>query len=130
MILARTTSKKKDTLLFLVIAPMWMNFLLRTYAWLTILEKNGIVNKLLSLFDLGPYQLLYNEGAVMLGMVYNYLPFMILPLHSIMTKIDNRLIEAAQDLGAPSRMVFSEVVLPLSVPGRYKSVPFRERQKV
>lgn len=116
-IISRADAKKQHIYLMLVMLPMWMNFLLRTYAWMTILENTGLINKLLGILGLGPFSMINTQGAVVLGMVYNYLPFMILPLHSIMTKIDNRLIEAAQDLGAPARMVFSEVVLPLSVPG-------------
>ena len=116
-IISRFDAKKQKIYLLLVMLPMWMNFLLRTYAWMTLLENTGIINKVLGIFGIGPFAMINTQGAVVLGMVYNYLPFMILPLHSIMTKIDNRLIEAAQDLGAPSRMVFSEVVLPLSVPG-------------
>lgn len=122
MILARTTFKRKNTLLFLVIAPMWMNFLLRTYAWLTILENNGILNKILSVFNLGPYQFLYNEGAVLLGMVYNYLPFMILPIYTVLTKLDNNVIQASYDLGASKVQTFMRIELPLSMPGVYSGI--------
>lgn len=122
MILAMTTFKRKDTLLFLVIAPMWMNFLLRTYAWLTILETNGIINRFLSLFGLGPYQLLYNEGAVMLGMVYNYLPFMILPIYTVLTKLDNSILQASYDLGANKAQTFLKVIFPLSMPGVFSGI--------
>ena len=122
MILARTTFKQKNTLLFLVIAPMWMNFLLRTYAWLTILENNGILNKILGLFNLGPYQFLYNEGAVILGMVYNYLPFMILPIYTVLTKLDDNVIQASYDLGASKQQTFMRVELPLSMPGVYSGI--------
>lgn len=101
----------------LIMLPMWMNFLLRTYAWMTILEKNGLLNKLLGLVGLGPFDMINTQGAVVLGMVYNYLPFMILPLYSIMTKIDNRTIEAAQDLGANTKNVFTRIVIPMSMPG-------------
>ena len=101
----------------LVMLPMWMNFLLRTYAWMTLLERNGLINRFFALFGLGPFEMINTQGAVVLGMVYNYLPFMILPLYTIMVKIDDRIIEAAQDLGANSFHVFSKVVLPLSVPG-------------
>ncbi len=122
MILARTSFKRKDTLLFLIIAPMWMNFLLRTYAWLTILETNGILNKFFGLFGMGPYQLLYNEGAVMLGMVYNYLPFMILPIYTALSKLDNSLLQASADLGADKFQTFRRVVFPLSIPGVYSGI--------
>ena len=122
MILARTSFKQKNTLLFLVIAPLWMNFLLRTYAWLTILENNGIINRILGFFNLGPYQLLYNEGAVLLGMVYNYLPFMILPIYTVLTKLDNSVIQASHDLGATKLQTFMRVELPLSMPGVYSGI--------
>ena len=116
-VVSRASEKKQKTYLLLVMLPMWMNFLLRTYAWMTLLENTGIINKLLAMVGLGPFFMINTQGAVVLGMVYNYLPFMILPLYSIMAKIDNRLIEAAQDLGAPSGKVFSQVVWPLSIPG-------------
>ncbi len=122
MILAKTTFKQKSTLLFLVIAPMWMNFLLRTYAWLTILENNGILNRILGIFNLGPYQFLYNEGAVLLGMVYNYLPFMILPIYTALEKLDNNVIQASYDLGASKSQTFTRVELPLSMPGVYSGI--------
>jgi len=97
--------------------PMWMNFLLRTYAWMTILEKNGLINQLLGKFGLGPLQMINTPGAVVLGMIYNYLPYMILPLYSTMIKIEKHLIEAAQDLGANTWVVLWRVVVPLSMPG-------------
>lgn len=122
LILARTSFKRKNTLLFLVIAPMWMNFLLRTYAWLTILETNGIVNKIFAFFGLGPFRLLYNEGAVMLGMVYNYLPFMILPIYTALTKLDANLLQASADLGANKVQTFRRIILPLSMPGVYSGI--------
>ena len=97
--------------------PMWMNFLLRTYAWMTILENNGLINKFLSLFGIGPLQMINTQGAVILGMVYNYIPFMILPLYTTMCKIGNDVIEAAQDLGGSPLQVMAKVVIPLSLPG-------------
>jgi len=108
---------KKSFLIFLFLVPMWMNFLLRTYAWLSILEQNGFVNTLLSDIGLPKINILYTEKAVVLGMVYNFLPFMILPIHTVLTKIDRQLIEAAQDLGANSVSVFFRLVFPLSLPG-------------
>ena len=84
----------------IVMLPMWMNFLLRTYAWMTLLGNNGVINHLLGLIGIGPLKLINTSGAVVLGMVYNYLPFMILPLYSVMVKIDKSVIEAASDLGA------------------------------
>ena len=116
-ILSRKPANAQRTMLMLVMLPMWMNFLLRTYAWMTLLEKNGLINKFFGLFGLGPFEMINTPGAVVLGMVYNYLPFMILPLHSIMVKIDDRVIEAAQDLGASPLRVFAKVVVPLSMPG-------------
>ncbi len=116
-IISRMHYSKQKMMVMLTMLPMWMNFLLRTYAWMTILENNGLLNKLFGLVGLGPFQFINTQGAVVLGMVYNYLPFMILPLYSIMTKIDDRTIEAARDLGAGSVNVFLRVVLPLSTPG-------------
>ncbi|SDM55154.1 ABC transporter permease [Acetanaerobacterium elongatum] len=116
-IISRAETGGQNLMIMLIMLPMWMNFLLRTYAWMTILEKNGLINRFFGLFGIGPFELINTPGAVVLGMVYNYLPFMILPLYSVMTKIDKRVIEAAQDLGANTMGVFSRVVIPLSVPG-------------
>ena len=116
-ILSRKTGSQQRTMLMLVMLPTWMNFLLRTYAWMTLLEKNGIINRLLGFIGLGPFEMINPQGAVVLGMVYNYLPFMILPLYSIMTKIDNSVIEAAQDLGASTPQILRRVLIPLSMPG-------------
>ena len=96
---------------------MCMSFLLRTLAWVGLLQDTGIINRLLGLIGIGPITLIRTPGAVILGMVYNYLPYMILPLYSTIVKIDHRLIEAAQDLGCNGRKVFSKVILPLSMPG-------------
>ena len=105
----------------LIMLPMWMNFLLRTYSWMSILENNGLINQLLRLLGLiGPdahLQLIGTPGAVVLGMVYNYLPFMILPIYSVIVKLDGSLLEAARDLGAGSAAVFRRVIFPLSLPG-------------
>ncbi len=100
--ISRMFYTRQKLALMLVMLPMWMHFLLRTYAWMTLLEKNGLINKLFGLIGLGPFNMINTQGAVVLGMIYNYLPFMILPLYSVMTKIDNRTVEAAQDLGANS----------------------------
>lgn len=116
-ILSRQKGSTQRTMLMLVMLPMWMNFLLRTYAWQTLLEDVGIINKLLGFIGLGPFHMINTQGAVVLGMVYNYLPFMILPLYSIMVKIDKSIFEAAQDLGANSFHTLFKVLLPLSVPG-------------
>jgi spermidine/putrescine transport system permease protein len=115
--------------LALIMLPMWMNFLLRTYSWMSILENNGLLNQLfqkIGLFSLltsmtgqeiESFQMLRTPGAVTLGMVYNYLPFMILPIYSVILKLDRNLLEAARDLGANSAQVFLRVILPLSLPG-------------
>ncbi len=116
-ILSRKQGFQKQTLSIMVMLPMWMNFLLRTYAWMTILENNGLINKFLSLFGIGPLQMINTQGAVILGMVYNYIPFMILPLYTTMCKIGNDVIEAAQDLGGSPLQVMAKVVIPLSLPG-------------
>jgi len=104
-------------LYMLVMLPMCMSFLLRTLAWVGLLQDTGIINQLLALVGLGPVRMIRTPGAVILGMVYNYLPYMILPLYAIIVKIDKRLIEAAEDLGCTPVQVFSKVVLPLSMPG-------------
>ena len=115
--LSRLRVNKQHIMLMLVMLPMWMNFLLRTYAWMTLLGNNGIINNLLGMIGIGPLKLINTEGAVVLGMVYNYLPFMILPLYSVMVKIDKSLIEAASDLGCNPVSTLFRVVVPLSVPG-------------
>ena len=117
MILAGRRLNYQNTLVLLMVLPMWMNSLLRTYAWLTILERKGLLNTLLGWIGLGPFNLLYNDFAVTLGMVYNFLPFMVLPIYSVLSKIDHSLIEAAQDLGANPFLTFRKVIFPLSLPG-------------
>ena len=101
----------------LVMLPMWMNFLLRTYAWMSLLEDNGLINNLLVSIGLPRVHMINTAGAVVLGMVYNYIPYMILPIYSVLAKIDNSVIEAAQDLGANDVKVFLKVVLPVSMSG-------------
>ena len=115
--LSRLRVNKQHIMLMLVMLPMWMNFLLRTYAWMGLLSINGPVNAVLGFFGLGPYTMLNTSGAVVLGMVYNYLPFMILPIYSVIVKLDYSLLEAARDLGANNVTVFRKVILPLSLPG-------------
>ncbi len=117
MILAKSKVKTRNIMVLLLIIPMWMNFLLRTYAWMNILEKSGLLNKFLSFLGLPALDIMYTSGAVVLGMVYNFLPFMILPIYTVLSKIDNKLIEAAQDLGANKSTVFRKVTFPLSIPG-------------
>ena len=116
-ILSRMEKHKQATMLMIVMLPMWMNFLLRTYAWMTLLGNNGVINHLLGLIGIGPLKLINTSGAVVLGMVYNYLPFMILPLYSVMVKIDKSVIEAASDLGCSSFATLFRVIVPLSLPG-------------
>ena len=115
--LSRLRVNKQHIMLMLVMLPMWMNFLLRTYAWMTLLENNGLINRLLGMIGLGPFQMINTSGAVVLGMVYNYLPYMILPLYTAMTKIDDSLIEAAQDLGCNTFHTLVKLLIPLSSPG-------------
>lgn len=117
LILARTDKSYQSTVLMIVMLPMWMNFLLRTYAWMTLLGNNGLINSFLGLFGIGPFKMLNTQGAVVLGMVYNYLPYMILPLYTVMAKIDKSVIEAAQDLGCNSGKTLFKVIVPLSMPG-------------
>ena len=109
--------KKGQFLIILFILPMWMNFLLRTYAWMSLLDNQGIINGILQALGLGSATLMYTEGAVILGMVYSFFPFMVLPLYSTLIKIPASVTEAAEDLGANSFQVFFRVTLPLSVPG-------------
>lgn len=117
MILAKAHIKRRNMLVMLFIVPMWMNFLLRTYAWMALLGKNGFINKMLGLVGVPALNLLYNNGAVILGMVYNFLPFMVLPIYSVLSKIDKSYIEAAEDLGASRVTVFKKITFPLSLPG-------------
>ena len=117
MIIAREKPKKRNMMILLLVIPMWMNFLLRTYAWLTLLGKNGFINFIVTKLGFAPLNLIYNDSAVLLGMVYNFLPFMVLPIYSVLTKMDKGLIEAAEDLGADKIKVFLKVTFPLSIPG-------------
>lgn len=116
-IIAKVNARRQNVMVMLVMLPMWMNFLLRTYAWMTLLEDNGLINSVLAAIGLPKVHMINTAGAVVLGMVYNYIPYMILPLYSVLTKIDQSVIEAAQDLGADSRKVFLKVVVPMSMPG-------------
>lgn len=104
-------------IVFIFILPMWMNFLLRTLAWQTLLEKNGVINGILSALHLPNQNLINTPGAIILGMVYNFLPFMVLPIYNVLTKIDDNVINAARDLGANSIQVLIRILLPLSIPG-------------
>lgn len=116
-IISKEKASRRNIMVLLFVIPMWMNFLLRTYAWLTLLGKNGILSKFLTFIGLGGIDLLYNDQVVLLGMVYNFLPFMVLPIFSVLTKLNKNLIEAAEDLGASKGVVFSKVIFPLSLPG-------------
>lgn len=116
-IMAQKGPEKQSTMTMLIMLPMWMNFLLRTYSWMTILEDNGLINTFIQNIGLEPLQLINTRGAVVLGMVYNFLPYMVLPIYTVMLKTDRSLVEAAQDLGCNKLGVFRNVTIPLSVPG-------------
>ena len=104
-------------MIMLIMLPMWINFLLTTYAWMTLLEENGLINQFFGLLGLGPFELINTQGAVVLGMVYNFIPFMILQINTSLCKMDHSLINAAADLGANPRQTFWKVTFPLSLPG-------------
>ena len=116
-IMARAKERTQKTMVTLIMIPMWMNFLIRTYAWMTILQDTGILNGLLGKLGLGPIHIIGTETAVVIGMVYDYFPYMILPIYSIMAKMDLKLLEAARDLGCNSFSVLKRVIFPLSLPG-------------
>ena len=116
-IMARASARTQKIMLTLIMIPMWMNFLIRTYAWMTILQDTGILNGFLSLLGLGRIHIIGTESAVVIGMVYDYFPYMILPIYSIMAKMDVKLIEAARDLGCNGFSVLRRVIFPLSLPG-------------
>ena len=116
-IMARSTANVQRTMMMLVMLPMWMNLLIRTYSLMILLQDTGIINTALGFLRLPPLKMINTDGAVVLGMVYNYIPYMILPLYSIMAKIDRGLIEAAEDLGANKFAVLQKIILPLSLPG-------------
>ena len=116
-ILSRSASKYKGLIMLLIMMPMWMNFLLRTYSWMSLLENSGIINSILQALGLDKVQFLYNEGAVTFGTVYNFLPFMIMPINTTLLKLDDSLLEAAYDLGAKPAQRFFRITLPFSMPG-------------
>lgn len=107
----------KTIILILIVLPMWMNSLMRTYAWMILLENKGVVNNILNFLGIPTQQFLYGESAIIFGMIYNFFPFMILPIYNSISKIDNALIEASYDLGANKFVTFKRVILPLSMPG-------------
>ena len=115
--MARAKPRTQSILLTLIMIPMWMNFLIRTYAWMTILQDTGILNGFLSALHLGRIHIIGTESAVVIGMVYDYFPYMVLPIYSIMAKLDVKLLEAASDLGCPGVSVLRRVIWPLSIPG-------------
>lgn len=117
MILVSFHTSKSSFVVLLVILPMWMNFLLRTMAMQTLLEKNGVINGILSFLHLPTWNIINTPQAIILGMVYNFLPFMILPLYNVLSKIDINVINAARDLGANNVQTFLKIILPLSIPG-------------
>lgn len=117
MILARVQVKRHNFIILIFILPMWMNFLLRTLAWQTLLEKNGVINHVLSFLHLPALKIINTPAAIILGMVYNFLPFMVLPLYNALAKIDINVINAAHDLGANNLYTFVRIILPLSIPG-------------
>ena len=116
-IFSKFSVRRQQMMVLLVMLPMWMNFLIRTYSWMTILGDSGVINTILTSVGLQPLKLINTGGAVILGMVYNFLPYMILPIYSVISKMDNSLIEAAQDLGSNKMQVMKRVVIPLSMPG-------------
>ena len=116
-ILSRSASKYKGLIMLLIMMPMWMNFLMRTYSWMSLLENSGIINSILQALGLDKVQFLYNEGAVTFGTVYNFLPFMIMPINTTLLKLDDSLLEAAYDLGAKPAQRFFRITLPFSMPG-------------
>ena len=116
-ILSKEGQRVQRLMLMLIMLPMWMNFLLRTYAWMSILENTGLLNRFLAFIGLPALSIINTPAAVVIGMVYNFLPFMILPIYSVIVKIDHSLFEAAQDLGANSRSILRKLVVPISLPG-------------
>jgi spermidine/putrescine transport system permease protein len=117
MILSSKNVNQSSFIVLIFILPMWMNFLLRTLAWQTLLEKNGVINSVLNFLHLPELNIINTPYAIVLGMVYNFLPFMVLPIYNVLIKIDKDVVNAARDLGANAVQVFTKIILPLSVPG-------------
>ena len=115
--IAHAEKRHQKTMMTLIMIPMWMNFLIRTYAWMTILQDTGVLNNLLSAIHFPTLHIIGTESAVIIGMVYDYLPYMVMPIYSIMLKMDHSLIEAAHDLGCGNLSVLRRVIFPLSMPG-------------
>ncbi|MDO5027521.1 MAG: ABC transporter permease [Tissierellia bacterium] len=120
--ISKTDAKYRTVAMMLIMVPMWMNFLLRTYAWVTILSPSGVLNSVLKLMGLKGIDIMYTQSAVTIGMVYNFLPFMILPIYTALEKMDYRLVEAAHDLGANDFQAFSKVIFPMSLPGVFSGI--------
>ena len=116
-IMTRAGERAQKIMMVLIMIPMWMNFLIRTYAWMTILQDTGILNGFIQSLGLQPIHIIGTESAVVVGMVYDYLPYMVLPIYSVMAKMDYKLVEAARDLGCNGLQVLRRVILPLSIPG-------------
>lgn len=117
MILAEKNMNQTSFIVLIFILPMWMNFLLRTLAWQTLLEKNGVINSILNFLHLPEQSIINTPSAIVLGMVYNFLPFMVLPIYNVLSKIDKDVIHAARDLGANTAQTFFKIIMPLSIPG-------------
>jgi spermidine/putrescine transport system permease protein len=117
MILNKSKMKSNSFIVMIIILPMWMNFLLRTIAWQNILERTGVINTVLKFFNLPMLNIINTPSAIILGMVYNFLPFMVLPIYNVLIKIDKDIVNAARDLGANSRQTLVKIILPLSLPG-------------
>lgn len=115
--IANRSDRVRNLMILVITLPMWINMLVRTYAWIGILSEGGIAQHFIEMLGLGSHELLYTEGAVMLGMVYNFIPFMILQINAALCKMDKSLIEAGADLGANSRQIFAKIIFPLSLPG-------------
>ncbi len=116
-IMARSKANVQRTMMMLVMLPMWMNLLIRTYSMMILMQDTGVINSLLTSLNLPNLHMINTQGAVVFGMIYNYIPYMILPLYNIMSKMDHSLIEAAEDLGGNKVTVFKNIILPLSMPG-------------
>ena len=116
-LMSRKREHTQRIMMMLVMLPMWMNLLIRTYSWMNILEKNGIINNLLGMLGMEPLKLIGTPGAVIFGMIYNYIPYMILPIYTVMAKIEQSTLEAAEDLGSNSLSKLRRIILPLSMPG-------------
>ena len=121
-IITKAPISRRGTLIMLFILPMWMNFLLRTYAWAAILGQNGLLSSFLGMFGITYNSILYTPFAVLIGMVYDFLPFMVLPIYTSLSKMDDNLIDAAHDLGASNFTVFRKIIFPLSMPGVFSGI--------